>query len=62
MKDKPGKMYMSRVDYAVLEGLMVGEVWKVSDANFIAEGFTQEQINILGAGPTDYFSCGLGGR
>ncbi|HJE92968.1 MAG TPA: MBL fold metallo-hydrolase, partial [Anaerotignum lactatifermentans] len=23
MKDKPGKMYMSRVDYAVLEGLMV---------------------------------------
>lgn len=37
-------MYMSRVDYAVLEGLMVGEVWKVSDANFIAEGFTQEQI------------------
>ena len=50
MKDKPGKMYMSRVDYAVLEGLMVGEVWKVSDANFIAEGFTQEQINILHSG------------
>ena len=43
MKDKPGKMYMSRVDYAVLEGLMVGEVWKVSDANFIAEGFTQNR-------------------
>lgn len=44
MKGKPGKIYMSRVDYDYFESIMVGEVWKISDADFIAEGFTEEQI------------------
>lgn len=47
MKDKPGKMYMSRIDYAYFESLMVGDVWKESDRHYIAEGFTKEQIMCL---------------
>lgn len=63
MKDKPGKIYMSRIDYDYFESIMVGEVWKISDANFSAEGFTQEQIMRLhsenparGYEPESFFS------
>ncbi|HIY03816.1 MAG TPA: MBL fold metallo-hydrolase [Candidatus Anaerotignum merdipullorum] len=47
MKDKPGHIYMSRIDYDYFESIMVGEVWKISDANYLAEGFTEEQIRRL---------------
>ena len=63
MKDKPGRIYMSGVDYDYFESIMVGEVWKISDANYISEGFTREQILRLhsenparGYEPEEFFS------
>lgn len=44
MKGKGGKIYMSRIDYDYLERIMVGGLWKTSDSDFMAEGFTEEQI------------------
>lgn len=50
MKGKPGQIYMSGMDHNYLESIMVGEVWKTSDAQFIREGFTEEQILTLHKG------------
>ena len=64
MGDKPGKIYISQKDHAVLWEHMKGERWKETDALFLKEGFTAEQLAELrisnparGLEPTRYFEA-----
>lgn len=47
MEGKPGKIYMSQIDHEYLERTMKGDDWKTTDALYIKQGFTREQIEWL---------------
>lgn len=47
MADKPGKIYISRIDHEILQADVSGDRWKQSDRLFYKEGFTEEQLEEL---------------
>lgn len=64
MEGKPGKIYISEADHAILRAHMEGDRWGESDALFQREGFTAEQLAELrisnparGLEPTRYFEA-----
>ena len=64
MEDKPGKIYISEKDHAVLRAHMEGDRWKETDDLFYREGFSREQLAELrvsnparGLEPTRYFEA-----
>lgn len=64
MEGKPGKIYISEKDHAVLWEHMEGKRWKETDELFYREGFSREQLAELrisnparGLEPTRYFEA-----
>lgn len=64
MEDKPGKIYISQKDHAILKANMEGSRWKRIDEIYEQEGFTKEQLAELrisnparGLEPTKFFEA-----